>query len=114
MSGTDPDFLLDLAREARIGLPEAIFCAGKTPPQIAAIVEAAGRPLLLTRLDAAFTSRHGPPSPSTGGQAALHAILASCAPGVAVVNIDNGYGAACAALRIERQLAPARLSPEGT
>ena len=35
-----------------------------------------------------------------GGTAALHASLASCAPGVSVVNIDNGYGAACAALRI--------------
>jgi len=31
---------------------------------------------------------------------ALHAALASCAPGMTVVNIDNGYGAACAALRI--------------
>ncbi len=27
-------------------------------------------------------------------------MLASCAPGIAVVNIDNGYGAACAALRV--------------
>ena len=35
-----------------------------------------------------------------GGRAALHAALASCAPGITVVNIDNGYGAACAALRI--------------
>jgi NCAIR mutase (PurE)-related protein len=35
-----------------------------------------------------------------GGVAAINASLASCAPGVAVVNIDNGYGAACAALRI--------------
>jgi NCAIR mutase (PurE)-related protein len=34
-----------------------------------------------------------------GGETALHAALASCAPGVVVVNIDNGYGAACAALR---------------
>ena len=34
-----------------------------------------------------------------GGVTALRAMLASCAPGVAVVNIDNGYGAACAALR---------------
>ncbi len=33
------------------------------------------------------------------GQAALNAALASCAPGLVVVNIDNGYGAACAALR---------------
>ncbi len=35
-----------------------------------------------------------------GGRAALDAVLASCAPGIAVVNIDNGYGAACAALRL--------------
>lgn len=35
-----------------------------------------------------------------GGETALHAALASCAPGVVVVNIDNGYGAACAALRV--------------
>ena len=34
-----------------------------------------------------------------GGETALHAALASCAPGLVVVNIDNGYGAACAALR---------------
>ena len=34
------------------------------------------------------------------GRTALNAMLASCAPGVAVCNIDNGYGAACAALRI--------------
>lgn len=37
---------------------------------------------------------------SAGGTAALHGMLASCAPGLAVVNIDNGYGAAMAALRI--------------
>ncbi len=35
-----------------------------------------------------------------GGITALRAILASCAPGVVAVNIDNGYGAACAALRV--------------
>lgn len=42
---------------------------------------------------------------ATGGQAALHALLASCAPGLVVTNIDNGYGAACAALRILRAVA---------
>lgn len=36
------------------------------------------------------------------GETALHASLASCASGVVVVNIDNGYGAACAALRALR------------
>ena len=34
-----------------------------------------------------------------GGITAMRAMLASCAPGVVVVNIDNGYGAACAAMR---------------
>jgi NCAIR mutase (PurE)-related protein len=34
------------------------------------------------------------------GETALSAMLSSCAPGLTVVNIDNGYGAACAALRI--------------
>ncbi len=34
-----------------------------------------------------------------GGETALAAMLASCAAGVTVTNIDNGFGAACAALR---------------
>jgi pyridinium-3,5-biscarboxylic acid mononucleotide synthase len=37
---------------------------------------------------------------AANGATALNAGLASCAPGVVMVNIDNGYGAACAALRI--------------
>ena len=37
-----------------------------------------------------------------GGLAALLAMLTSCAAGITVVNIDNGYGAACAAGRILR------------
>jgi pyridinium-3,5-biscarboxylic acid mononucleotide synthase len=37
---------------------------------------------------------------TAGGHTALHAALGSCAPGLLVVNIDNGFGAACAALRI--------------
>jgi NCAIR mutase (PurE)-related protein len=45
-----------------------------------------------------------------GGAAALHAALASCAPGISVVNIDNGYGAAGAALRILRAMAASQTS----
>lgn len=37
---------------------------------------------------------------AAGGQTALNSALASCAQGVSVVNIDNGFGAACAAVRI--------------
>ena len=39
---------------------------------------------------------------SFGGLAALLAMLNSCAPGVAVMNIDNGFGAAALAVRILR------------
>ena len=207
------EFVLDPARTARLGLGEAVFCAGKSPAQIAAILKAAETPMLLTRLDPARhdalpvgaravldydpvsgTAWSGPPAalrgaaevavvtagtsdvsvareaqrtlrfsghdaalvadvgvaglwrlmrrldelramrvlivaagmdaalPSVigglfggvivavptsvgygvaaGGHAALNAILASCAPGIVTVNIDNGYGAACAAMRV--------------
>jgi len=39
---------------------------------------------------------------SFGGLAALLAMLNSCAPGVTVVNIDNGYGAGVFAARVAR------------
>jgi NCAIR mutase (PurE)-related protein len=48
------EFVPDAERERRIGLPEAVFCAGKTVAQIAAIIaeaEGRGARLLLTRLD---------------------------------------------------------------
>jgi NCAIR mutase (PurE)-related protein len=37
---------------------------------------------------------------AAGGHSALHAMLSSCANGITVTNIDNGYGAAMAAYRI--------------
>ena len=218
-----PDAItLDLERRARIGIEEAVLCAGKSPEQLAEILrraEEAGVSLLLTRLDptqrealpaaladgidheplsrtgffgtvapaagaprvaivsagtsdqpvsreaARTLAYHGHPAveigdvgvaglwrlmarideirafpvvivaagmdaalPSVvgglvpglviavptstgygvaaGGGSAMTAMLASCAPGVAVVNIDNGYGAACAALRALSLLAP--------
>ncbi len=36
------------------------------------------------------------------GATALLSMVASCAPGITVVGIDNGYGAACAAHRMSR------------
>ena len=36
------------------------------------------------------------------GKAALSSALASCSPGVVTVNVDNGFGAACALLKILR------------
>ena len=207
------DFTLDEERTGRIGFGEAVFCAGKSVAQIAAILDAARAPMLLTRLDVAqfselsmaqqdlldydplsLTAFSGAPAairepariaivtagtsdlpvareaartlafnghdatmiadvgvaglwrlmrrletlrampvlivaagmdaalPSVigglvggviiavptsvgygvaaGGHTALNAILASCAPGIVTVNIDNGYGAGCAAMRV--------------
>ena len=41
---------------------------------------------------------------SKNGVTALNSMLSSCAPGIAVMNIDNGYGAAMATLRIIRSI----------
>ena len=41
---------------------------------------------------------------SKNGETALNSMLSSCAPGISVMNIDNGYGAAMAALRIIKKI----------
>ena len=41
---------------------------------------------------------------SKDGDAALNSMLSSCSPGIAVMNIDNGYGAAMAAMRIIKSI----------
>ncbi len=38
------------------------------------------------------------------GETALRSMLTSCAPGIVTVNIDNGYGAAIAAIRVLQSL----------
>jgi pyridinium-3,5-biscarboxylic acid mononucleotide synthase len=50
---------------------------------------------------------------SFGGIAALLAMLNSCAAGVTVVNIDNGYGAGVFAARVARRAAPAGQTAAG-
>ena len=47
---------------------------------------------------------------ASGGQAALSSALASCSPGLVVVNIDNGFGAATAA---HKMLEMSRLPQSG-
>ncbi len=74
--------------------------------------------ILVAGLDAALASVMGGLTPkpvfgvptsvgygvAKGGNAALASMLSSCAPGVAIMNIDNGYGAACAAARVVNAL----------
>lgn len=70
--------------------------------------------IMVAGLDAALASVLGGLSPkpmfavptsvgygmADGGRSALSSMLVSCAPGIGVLNIDNGYGAACAAARV--------------
>ncbi len=49
---------------------------------------------------------------SFGGVTALLAMLNSCAPGVTVTNIDNGFSAAFAACQVVRAVRDAQLRPQ--
>src|SRR5439155_1497766 len=112
---------IDHLRPATQGHQEVILCQGKTPEQAVAIaerLEAAAGSFLATRAELAHRAALAGvvgglvPVPviavptsvgygaSFGGVAALLAMLNSCAAGVTVVNIDNGFGAAAAASRI--------------
>ena len=48
-----------------------------------------------------------------GGLSALNSMLVSCSPGLGVFNIDNGYGAACAAARVINLLENIGCSSQG-
>lgn len=48
---------------------------------------------------------------ASGGQTALNAMLCSCGQGIVATNIDNGFGAACAALRMVRAIRTANAAP---
>jgi pyridinium-3,5-biscarboxylic acid mononucleotide synthase len=66
---------------------------GALPSLIAGLVD---RPLIAVPTSVGYGA-------SFGGVAALLGMLTSCAAGVSVVNIDNGYGAAVAASHINRK-----------
>ncbi|MGI9610131.1 MAG: nickel pincer cofactor biosynthesis protein LarB [Acidimicrobiia bacterium] len=63
---------------------------GALPTVLAGLVS---RPIIAVPTSVGYGS-------SFEGVTALLTMLASCAPGISVVGIDNGYGAACAAHRI--------------
>ncbi|CAI5536041.1 unnamed protein product [Closterium sp. Naga37s-1] len=98
-----PVFLLALAP----GIPFLLLCV--PPLSLPATVSLPAICLSLTPCAPTFSHPASPlyPTPpsvgygaSFGGVAALLAALNACAPGVTVVNIDNGFGAAAAAARI--------------
>jgi NCAIR mutase (PurE)-related protein len=65
---------------------------GALPSVVAGLVD---RPLIAVPTSVGY-------GVGAGGLAALATMLSSCAAGVTVVNIDNGFGAAVAAVRIAR------------
>jgi hypothetical protein len=71
---------------------------GALPSVVAALVD---RPVIAVPTSVGYGA-------SFGGVAALLAMLNSCAPGVSVVNIDNGYGAAAQANQINKLAAKLR------
>jgi NCAIR mutase (PurE)-related protein len=80
---------LELLRRARV-LVVAAGMDGALPSVVAGLVEA---PVIALPTSVGYGA-------SFGGIAALLTMLNSCAPGVSVVNIDNGYGAGHLAAQI--------------
>ncbi len=83
-----------------------------------AIVAVAGMDGALPAVIAGLTSKPVIATPTSvgygasfDGLAALLAMLNACPGGVAVVNIDNGFGAACIASRINHAVAAAAQAP---
>jgi NCAIR mutase (PurE)-related protein len=74
-----------------------VVVAGMEGALASAVGGLVGAPVVAVPTSAGYGS-------SLEGITALLAMLASCAPGVTVVGIDNGYGAACAAARILTRL----------
>ncbi len=88
-----------LARLSEIRTADAVVVIagmeGALPSVIAGLID---RPLIAVPTSVGY-------GVGAGGLVALATMLSSCAPGVTVVNIDNGFGAAVAAVRCVRRRA---------
>ena len=88
---------LELLRRARVVIVAAGM-DGALPSVVAGLISA---PVVALPTSVGYGA-------AFGGVAALLAMLNACAPGVAVVNIDNGYGAG----HLAAQIAATRGDPE--
>jgi len=93
------------------GLPRTLAAAERLA-EVDAVVVVAGMEGALPGVLAGLTDRPIVAVPTSvgygvgfGGYVAMMAMLATCSPGVTVVNIDNGFGAAVAAARIAKSRA---------
>jgi NCAIR mutase (PurE)-related protein len=88
-----------MARVAELRAADALIVVagmeGALPSVIAGLVD---RPLVAVPTSVGY-------GVGAGGLIAMGTMLSSCAPGITVVNIDNGFGAAVAASRIARAVA---------
>jgi NCAIR mutase (PurE)-related protein len=80
---------LDRLREARV----LIVAAGMEGALFSVIAGLVAAPVIALPTSVGY-------GVAAGGTVALHAALSSCASGVMAVNIDNGFGAATAAIKI--------------
>jgi hypothetical protein len=86
------------AREEFAGADCLIVVAGMEGALPSVVGGLTGQPLVAVPTSVGYGA-------SFGGLAALLAMLNSCAPGVVVTNIDNGFGAGVFAARVARQSA---------
>ncbi len=70
-----------------------IMAAGLDAALASVLGGLSGRPLFAVPTSTGYGA-------ARGGETALASMLSSCSPGIGVLNIDNGYGAACAAARV--------------
>jgi pyridinium-3,5-biscarboxylic acid mononucleotide synthase len=94
-------------REMLAEMPVIIVCAGMEGALFSVVGGLAGGVVIAVPTSNGY-------GVAEGGGVALNSALASCAPGIAVCNIDNGYGAACLALRalgVRERKGSATLSP---
>ena len=80
---------------AALGLDVAVVVAGMEGALASVIGGISPSPVIAVPTSVGYGA-------SLEGVTALLAMLASCAPGVTVVGIDNGFGAACAVTRALR------------
>ena len=84
---------LDIVQKANV----LVVCAGMEGALTSVVAGLVSRPVVAVPTSIGYGT-------AFGGVAALLTMLNSCAGGVAVVNIDNGFGAACYAHRINSGL----------
>ena len=74
-----------------------IVCAGMEGALATVVGGLLGQPIIAVPISVGY-------GVSENGFTALNSMLSSCSPGIAVMNIDNGYGAAMAAIRIIKSI----------